>query len=114
MIKIIQRSRSPTEEDLSFVTDDYAEKYIKDLISGTTSESLIQKFQEFSPHLLEILGNLLEINPYYRKPVSELLKSPLFDSIRNEPLERPASEIIRLDIDEDESPNFDFREAIIK
>ena len=95
------------------MTDDYAEQYIKELIGGTTSESLLKRFKEFSPNLLDILGNLLEINPFYRKPVSELLKSPQFDSIRNEPLERPASDVIRLEFDEDELPDFDFRAAIL-
>jgi hypothetical protein len=45
------------------------------------------------------LVNLLQINPYYRKPVSELIKSPIFESIRVPELEKPADGRIMFEID---------------
>lgn len=48
---------------------------------------------------MAILQNLLELNPYYRKPISELLKSPIFDKIRVASLERPAEGVINMDVD---------------
>ena len=60
---------------------------------------ICDKFRKFDPELVKILQNLLEVNPYFRRPISELIKSPLFDNIRVESLEKPAQFAIQLNVD---------------
>ena len=66
------------------------------------------------------------MNPYYRKPVSELIKSPIFESIRVPALEKPADGRIMLEIDRINAYDYDngtdramteidsYRKAILK
>ena len=87
---------------------------------------MLEEFKDVSPELLKILRNLLELNPYYRKSVSELLKSPLFDKIRVPSLEQPAEGIINLKVDQMDAYDYNkrtdnvmtdhaaYRKAIIK
>jgi hypothetical protein len=42
---------------------------------------------------------MLEFNPYFRKEASDLLKSEIFDKIRNPKMEKSANEIIIMEID---------------
>jgi hypothetical protein len=48
-------------------------------------------FEERYPHtsegLITVLKNLLEFNPYFRPSAAEILKSPIFDSLRVSALE---------------------------
>ena len=86
----------------------------------------MHRFGNFNKELLIVLANLLEINPYYRKPVSELIKSPIFDKIRVPSLEKPAEGVINLEVDKMNAFDYDnhhdfvmadihgYRKAILK
>jgi hypothetical protein len=56
--------------------------------------------------IVEILTWLLEFNPYLRCSAAELLKSSLFDPVRNHQQEKSAPFKIKLEIDRDAS--FDY------
>ena len=47
-----------------------------------------QRYPDTSPGLLNALKSLLEFNPFFRPSATELLKSPIFDSIRMKELEK--------------------------
>lgn len=89
LIKIIKTLQPQDDNDKSFITDSSAKKYIEKLSKGKDqrASNIRKHFQEFNPELLKILFNLLEVNPYYRLPITELLKSPIFDKIRASSLE---------------------------
>lgn len=42
---------------------------------------------------------MLEFNPYFRKEASDLLKNDIFDKIRSPKMEKPANEIIIMEVD---------------
>jgi hypothetical protein len=52
-------------------------------------------FKDFFPltsdGLLDILKGLLEYNPVFRLTAAECLRNPIFDDIRDQMVERPAS-----------------------
>jgi serine/threonine protein kinase len=52
--------------------------------------------------VVEILTNLLQFNPYFRLNAKDCLKHPIFDSIRNPLMERPAPYQIYLKVDQPE------------
>ena len=126
MIRILELIDCPDKYDKSFITEGSAENYLSQLSEGRPVELIMQRFKNFNKELLRILANLLEINPYYRKPVSELIKSPIFDKIRVPSLEKPAEGIINLDIDRMNAFDYDnhhdfvmadinaYRKAILK
>lgn len=82
MMQILSLLGKPDELDKSFISDSAAKDFIEQLGQGFSLKTLLNHFEGVNPELLAILANLLELNPYFRKPVSELLKSPVFDSIR--------------------------------
>jgi serine/threonine protein kinase len=59
-------------------------------------------FCHSKPEVVEILNNLLQFNPYFRLNASDCLKHPIFDSIRNPLMERPAPYQIYLKVDQPE------------
>ena len=57
----------------------------------------------------DILQNLLCLNPYFRWSVTECLSLPVFDDIRSENLETPATHKIKLEVDNDDA--FDYHDG---
>ena len=49
--------------------------------------SFEQRYPNTSPALLKVLESLLEFNPFFRPSATEILRSPVFDKIRNGKLE---------------------------
>jgi len=60
-------------------------------------------FPYSSDELVNILGQMLQFNPYNRPTAKELLKNKIFNDIRNDVLEVPAP--IQIIIDIDKYPN---------
>ena len=52
------------------------------------------------------MQELLYFNPFFRKSASELLKLPVFDSVRQAELEQPAD--FKINLDEDGPDMFDY------
>ena len=74
-------------EDTSFVSDQSAQDYIRTLKSNACKIQFKKEFPFTSPEILEILENMLEFNPHFRKNPAELLKNKIFDSIRKPEME---------------------------
>ena len=62
--------------------------------------------QNISPELRQILKDLLQLNPYFRKTASECLQNPIFDDIRNLNQEKNPKGKLKLSVDQDEA--FDY------
>lgn len=56
--------------------------------------------------LKDIIQNMMQVNPYFRWSPQELLSYPIFDEIRQKPLEQLCQERLLLQIDE--ADNYDF------
>ena len=73
------------------------EKSSKSDISG--------KFSKSSPELVDLLKQMLEINPYFRPSAKQILKHKVFDGIRQEQDSKMAAAPfrvkIKMDINED-------------
>ena len=100
----------PDEQDLSFLTDEPAISYLKELSQGATTVDLEQKFSVCKKKdLIKLLKNFLMFNPFYRYSASEALKCKVFDEIRDSKKEKSSHTKITLEIDSDEA--FDYEKG---
>ena len=94
MIKIIEvLGARDTDLDYSFVEDESVLKYLKQIQTNMepitdVRKRLSQRYPKTSAQLIELLTQLLEINPYYRPSARECLRNSIFDSIRIYDLEK--------------------------
>lgn len=87
-------------QDTSFVSDPSALDYIHTLRPNSCKIEFKKEFPFTTPEILDILENMLEFNPSFRKSAGELLKNKVFDKIRKPQMEEPAPFQIKLAIDE--------------
>lgn len=98
----------PDANDLSFLTDEPAIQYIKEVSTNCQAQDLYVKFKECkSKELIKLLTQLLMFNPFYRCSASEALKSSIFDKIRDPKKEKSSHHKISLDVDADEAFDYD-------
>ena len=64
------------------------------------------EYPDFDERLMTIFEQMLQFNPYFRYPAEELLKSSIFDEIRNPEMEKPAP--YRIDTSIDLPGEFDY------
>ena len=70
---------------MSFLTDDASLKYVENCkLKGTPSTHLRGKFSKSDPQMIDLLMQMLELNPYFRPSAKRLMKHKVFDSVRNE------------------------------
>ena len=72
---------TPSEDDLSFVTDDKAIKYLR-RFRARAPQNLRDRYPECSDDALRLLFSMLQFNPFNRPNVDQLLKDPYFDEVR--------------------------------
>lgn len=79
----------PTEEDMSFVTDESAKAYISEFKGTRDNNSNISGMSGLSARLpfasdlaLDLLKRMVEFNPYMRPDIDECLAHPFFEKIR--------------------------------
>ena len=68
---ILKMLNKVDDDDLSFLTDENAINYIKNMQdqiedTGTSTSKLQELFEDIDPELFQLLQGLLEFNPYYR------------------------------------------------
>lgn len=80
---ILQSVGRPSEDDLSFITDESSVSYVFSFHPPVEGAQLAQKFPHSSKFLLRILQSLLSFNPHFRPSAKECLQNPLFYNIRN-------------------------------
>lgn len=90
IIKIIEMTGRPSEEQLCFVTDEDTIHYINSVASRAKSlkNQLPLRFRSCPNEMIDLLIGMLTFNPYFRMSASDCLKSPLFANIRNEEAEK--------------------------
>ena len=72
---------TPTEEDMSFVTDEKALIYLRKF-EPKPACNLREKYPEGSDDALRILRSMLQFNPFNRPTVNELIQDHYFDDVR--------------------------------
>ena len=85
LARIMQKTGVPSDEDLSFVTDETAITYVKQLSEETEKsdkKSLHQSFPSANYDLQDLLQGLLSFNPHFRLTAKQALQSKVFDEIR--------------------------------
>eukprot|EP00826_Nyctotherus_ovalis_P059356 TRINITY_DN8247_c0_g1_i5.p1 TRINITY_DN8247_c0_g1~~TRINITY_DN8247_c0_g1_i5.p1 ORF type:complete len:428 (-),score=118.94 TRINITY_DN8247_c0_g1_i5:196-1479(-) len=86
---------TPTEEDLEFINDAKAEKYVKSF-EKQERKSWSELFPGTNADALDLLEQLLTFNPYYRITAKEALRHKYFENVRKKELEKQSTSFITL------------------
>ena len=100
---IFQVLGTPSEEDVSFVTDTKASQYLG-AFPHHQRENLGYKYPGAGCEAIDLLNKMLQFNPYFRITVDEALDHPMFAKIRNLEKEVTSSSKITIDFDTDGEP----------
>ena len=60
-----------------------------------------------NPELVKILEYLIKVNPYNRSTAFEILKSPLFDKMKNEITKSKVFKKLQINIDSDDAYDYE-------
>ena len=72
---------SPSEDDMSFVTDEKAVKYLQKF-TERPPVNLRERYPQGSDEALDLLTQMLQFNPFNRPTVEQLLANTYFDDVR--------------------------------
>ena len=75
---------TPSEDDLSFITDPTALQYIKEFPSGQKGEDLKKKFPYASQDAIDLMQGMVQFNPFFRLSIEDCLSHPYFKKIRRQ------------------------------
>ena len=78
------------EADLSFLSNNKQQAHVNHLQDGRDKIDFRREFSEVNSRFGKQLSYMLEFNPHFRKDAESLLKSSLFDSVRDPEMEKPA------------------------
>jgi mitogen-activated protein kinase 1/3 len=92
---ILDIKGTPSEEDLAFINDPKAEKYVQSF-GVKTKKPMKELFPAVDTDALDLLEQLLTFNPYYRITAKEALRHKYFASIRDKKQEKEGTEILQL------------------
>ena len=90
----------PDEESRSFITEEMNLEYLNYSLQGRKKIGFRKEFNKTATGITDILQNMLEFNPHFRKSASDLLNNSIFDKVRDPALEQTAPFKISLKIDE--------------
>ena len=82
---------TPTAEDMTFIGNDLARKYIRKL-PKRNKQSWQSLYPKANPVALNLLSKMLIFNPEKRYTVKQCLKHPYFEGLHNEEAEPEAEE----------------------
>jgi mitogen-activated protein kinase 1/3 len=82
---------TPTHEDMTFIGNDLARKYIRKL-PKRNKQSWASLYPKGNPVALNLLGKMLIFNPEKRYTVKQALKHPYFEGLHNEEAEPECDE----------------------
>jgi len=91
---------TPTEEEMSFVTDAKALEYLK-TFSQRTRVDLKTKYPAAGDDALDLLNKMLVFNPFFRITIDECLNHPFLQSVRDKSLEKTEPGEIKLAFESD-------------
>jgi mitogen-activated protein kinase 1/3 len=72
---------TPNQDDISFVTDEKAIKYLQKF-RARPAANLREMYPEGSDSAIRLLRSMLQFNPFNRPHVDELIKDSYFDDVR--------------------------------
>lgn len=91
---------SPTEEDLSFITDQTALNYLKEFECNFKGIDFLEKFPYAGADAIDLIKRMVTFNPFFRISVEDCLNHPYFATIRKKSMENiSALKHIEIDID---------------
>lgn len=90
---------SPTEEDLSFITDQTALNYIKEYPTNYKGIDFEQRFPYASKNAIDLMRKMVQFNPFFRLSVAECLEHPFFEKVRKPSQEEVATNPILIELD---------------
>ena len=93
---------TPSDDDISFVTDSKAIAYLKNL-PVTLRVEMSTKYPGATSNAIDLLNRMLQVNPYFRISVDEALNHPVFERIRKPHKEREAESRIDLAFETEEA-----------
>eukprot|EP00826_Nyctotherus_ovalis_P057172 TRINITY_DN7809_c0_g2_i10.p1 TRINITY_DN7809_c0_g2~~TRINITY_DN7809_c0_g2_i10.p1 ORF type:complete len:447 (-),score=149.73 TRINITY_DN7809_c0_g2_i10:3576-4916(-) len=98
---ILDMVGTPTEHEMSFVTDVKALEYLKGF-DRKLPVDLNSRYPSAGNDALDLLKKMLKFNPFSRITIEECLQHRFFSSIREMELEKMEGEEIRLEFEEEE------------
>ena len=80
---ILSQTGQVGENDLSFLVDDDAKDFCQNIYSPeSTKLDFKEQFKTLNPELVQLLEDLLQVNPYNRPTARECLKYNVFKNIK--------------------------------
>ena len=73
---------SPTEEDLSFITDPTALNYISEFPKNQKGEDFKKMFPYASSQALDLMKGMIQFNPFVRSSIDTILEHPFLKNVR--------------------------------
>ena len=89
---------TPSEEDISFVTDQKAIEYLKSF-NYIGRIDLQAKYPGATEEAIDFLNRALVLNPFFRISLDEAIKHPMFDKVRNNGAEKIQGTYVNLEFE---------------
>lgn len=105
---------TPTQEDLSFVTDQTALNYLNEFPKHEAGRNLKEDYPYASDMALDLMKRMIQFNPFFRPNIDDILGHPYFTKVRKQHKEKMPSVRVDLEIDKfDRELTFPELKAII-
>jgi serine/threonine protein kinase len=78
---------APTEDDLSFVTDQTAINYLKEFQPNSQGIEFKERFPFASREALDLVQKMVQFNPFFRISIGDCLAHPFLAKVRKPHLE---------------------------
>lgn len=73
---------SPSEADLSFITDPTAINYINEFPKDQKGEDFKKMFPYASDAALDLMKGMIQFNPFVRSTIEDILEHPFLKNVR--------------------------------
>jgi mitogen-activated protein kinase 1/3 len=78
---IFEMLGTPSDDDMSFVTDQKAIGYLKSFVPIERID-FAKKYPGASPEAIDLINRMLQFNPYFRITIDEALAHPFFTKVK--------------------------------
>lgn len=104
---------TPTDDDISYVTDAKAIGYLKSF-NPIERVNMASKYPGTSPEGIDLLNKMLQFNPYFRVSVDDALNHPFFTRVRKSHKERSSDIQVVLDFEAETLDRTRLRELFVE
>jgi mitogen-activated protein kinase 1/3 len=95
---IFEMLGTPSDDDISFVTDQKAIGYLKSFVPIERID-FQKKYPGASPEAVDLINKMLQFNPYFRITIEEALMHPFFTKVKKPHKEMVSEVKISLDFE---------------